>query len=79
MRHKDRKLGVDSGLMGSAPQMLGARGNKKKKKGEKNCRRPSRQTTGAVLPDMIAPRANLSVGDKRQTPKQSGCLRAGSI
>lgn len=73
MLHKDRKLGVDSGLMGSVPQMLGARG------GEKNSRRPSRQTTGAVLPDMIAPRANLSVGDKRQTPKQSGCLRAGSI
>lgn len=30
MLHKDRKLGVDSGLMGSVPQMLGARGGKKK-------------------------------------------------
>lgn len=55
---EDRKLGVDSGLMGSAPQMLGVRGKRKKRPG-------GQQTTGAVLPDMIAPQANLSVGDKR--------------
>ena len=42
--------------MGSVPQMLGVRGKEKNR-----TRQAGGQTTGAVLPDMIAPEANLSV------------------
>lgn len=63
--------------MGSAPQMLGVWGKEKKN----TTRQAGGQTTGAVFPDMIAPEANLSGGDKRplQHAKAQGCLRARSI
>lgn len=70
----DGKLGVDSGLTVSVPQMFGVwdKGGKSSQLG--------RQTTGSVLSDMIAPQVNLFVDDKHllQHSKELVCFRACS-